>query len=222
MSALEAMRDRRSWSKVTDLAPTGPELEAFVAAAGRVADHKTLRPWRIIEIRGSDRDLLARALNKADGKKGYSSKPRRAPLVIAIVADVSSKKIPAWEQEATASGVAHMLSLVLDEAGFGVFWRTDDNTRSKALAKAHGLRKGEVLLGGSTSGASRRARARSVGRRWMPRSTSRACPGARSAGSSTTRAPDHARCDAARGVLRAASVSEAAPPLSGRTHRMAR
>ena len=147
MSALEAMRDRRSWSKVTGLAPTGPELEAFVAAAGRVADHKTLRPWRIIEIRGSDRDLLARALNKADGKKGYSSKPRRAPLIIALVADVSSKKIPAWEQEATASGVAHMLSLVLDEAGFGVFWRTDDNTRSKALAKAHGLRKGEVLLG---------------------------------------------------------------------------
>ena len=54
MSALEAMRDRRSWSKVTDVAPTGPELEAFVAAAGRVADHKTLRPWRIIEIRALD------------------------------------------------------------------------------------------------------------------------------------------------------------------------
>jgi len=147
MSALEAMRDRRSWSKVTDLAPTGPELEAFVAAAGRVADHKSLRPWRLIEIRGADRDVLARALNKADGKKGYSSKPRRAPLIIAVVADLSSKKIPAWEQEAVASGVAHMLSLALDEAGFGVFWRTDDNTRGKVLAKAHGLAKGEVLLG---------------------------------------------------------------------------
>ncbi len=147
MSALEAMRDRRSWSKVTDLAPTSVELEAFVAAAGRVADHKSLRPWRIIEIRGSDRDILARALNKADGKKGHSSKPRRAPLILAVVADVSSKKIPAWEQEAVASGVAHMLSLALDEAGFGVFWRTDDKTRSKSLAKAHGLKKGEVLLG---------------------------------------------------------------------------
>ncbi|GEB45097.1 nitroreductase [Microbacterium sp. AG157] len=147
MSALEAMRDRRSWSKVTDLAPTGPELEAFVAAAGRVADHKSLKPWRLIEIRGADRDVLARALNKADGKKGLSSKPRRAPLIIAVVANLRSKKIPAWEQEAVASGVAHMLSLVLDEAGFGVFWRTDDNTRSKVLAKAHGLEKGEVLLG---------------------------------------------------------------------------
>jgi len=147
VSALEAMRDRRSWSKVTDEAPTGPELEAFVAAAGRVADHKSLRPWRLIEIRGDDRDTLARALNKADGKKGLSSKPRRAPLIIAVVANLRSKKIPAWEQEAVASGVAHMLSLALDEAGFGVFWRTDDRTRSRALAKAHGLQKGEVLLG---------------------------------------------------------------------------
>ncbi len=47
----------------------------------------------------------------------------------AIVAPrLISKKIPAWEQEAVASGVAHMLSLVLDEAGravnarFGPYW----------------------------------------------------------------------------------------------------
>lgn len=147
MSALEAMRERRSWSKVTDEAPTGPELEVFVAAAGRVADHKSLRPWRLIEIRGSDRDVLARALNKADGKKGRSSKPRRAPLIIAVVARYRSTKVPRWEQEVVASGVAHMLSLALDEAGFGVFWRTDDHTRSKVVAKAHGLDKNEELLG---------------------------------------------------------------------------
>ena len=48
-----------------------------------MADHKSLKPWRLIEIRGADRDILARALNKADGKKGHSSKPRRAPLIIA-------------------------------------------------------------------------------------------------------------------------------------------
>ena len=29
-----------------------------------------------------------------------------------------------WEQEAVASGVAHVLSLLLDEAGWGVIWRT--------------------------------------------------------------------------------------------------
>ena len=56
-------------------------------------------------------------------------------------------KVPAWEQEATAAGVAHMLSLALDEAGWGVFWRTGDYTRSKAVAKMHKLEKNERLLG---------------------------------------------------------------------------
>jgi nitroreductase len=148
-SALEAMRARRSWSRVTDTAPTTAELERFVAAAGRVADHSSLRPWRLIELRGADRERLGRAINKAEGEKGASSKPLRAPLLIAVVATYRDKgdKVPRWEQEAVASGVAHALSLVLDEAGWGVIWRTGRYTRSKAVAKAHGLRKNEELLG---------------------------------------------------------------------------
>jgi nitroreductase len=146
-SALSAMRERRSFSRVTDEAPDRAELEEFVAAAGRVADHSALRPWRLIEIRGDDRAALGRAINKAEGHRGVSSKPMRAPLLIAVVAIHRKSKVPAWEQEAVASGVAHVLSLLLDEAGWGVFWRTGSYTRSKAVAKAHGLKKNEALLG---------------------------------------------------------------------------
>lgn len=146
-TVLEAMRDRRSLSKVTEDAPDADELREFVAAAGRVADHSSLAPWRIIEIRGTARERLGRALNKADGRKGVSSKALRAPLVLAVVASYRKSKVPRWEQEAVASGVAHMLSLALDDAGWGVFWRTGDRTRSKAVAKAHGLTKNEELLG---------------------------------------------------------------------------
>lgn len=148
MSALDAVRARRSWSKVTDEAPSRDELLELVSAAGRVADHSGLQPWRLIELRGDDRDVLGRAINKAEGDKGISSKPRRAPLLIAVVASYrKSDKVPRWEQEAVASGVAHMLSLLLDEAGYGVLWRTGGYTRSKAVAKAHGLKKNEELLG---------------------------------------------------------------------------
>jgi nitroreductase len=146
--ALEAVRARRSWSKVTDAAPTRAELMPLVSAAGRVADHSSLRPWRLIELRGSDRERLGRAINKANGDKGSSSKPLRAPLLIAVVASYrKSDKVPHWEQEAVASGVAHVLSLLLDEAGWGVIWRTGHYTRSKAVAKLHGLGKHEELLG---------------------------------------------------------------------------
>lgn len=146
--ALEAARARRSWSKVTDVAPTRTQLLPLVSAAARVADHSSLRPWRLIELRGADRERLGRAINKSQGEKGSSTKPLRAPLLIAVVASYRrSDKVPRWEQEAVASGVAHMLSLLLDEAGWGVIWRTGHYTRSKTVAKLHGLGKDEELLG---------------------------------------------------------------------------
>lgn len=148
MSALDAVRTRHSWSKVTDLGPSRDELLPLVAAAGRVADHSSLRPWRLIELRGDDRATLGKAIAKAQGDKDPSSKPLRAPVLIAVVASFrKSDKVPRWEQEAVASGVAHTLSLLLDEAGWGVLWRTGEYTRSKAVAKAHGLKKDEELLG---------------------------------------------------------------------------
>ena len=43
-----AMRRRRSHSKVTDAAPTARQLLPLIEAAASVADHASLRPWRII------------------------------------------------------------------------------------------------------------------------------------------------------------------------------
>jgi nitroreductase len=140
---------RRSYSKVTDNAPSTEELLTLIAGAGRVADHGSLQPWRLIELRGSARDRLGKALASAAGNKnGFSSKPLRAPLLIAIV--VRYKKgtsIPRWEQQAVASGVAHTLSLLLYDAGWGVIWRTGKYTRAKSVAKMHNLSKNEELLG---------------------------------------------------------------------------
>lgn len=148
MSALDAVRARQSWSKVDERAPSREELLSLVAAAGRVADHSSLCPWRLIELRGTDRVALGAAIAKAQGDSSPSSKPLRAPLLIAVVASYrKSDKVPQWEQEAVASGIAHTLSLLLDEAGWGVIWRTGRYTRAKAVAKAHGLGKNEKLLG---------------------------------------------------------------------------
>ena len=149
MSAREAMLARRSRSRVVGHdAPDRDELLELLSAAATVADHGRLIPWRVIEIRGDARLDLGRALAKADGKSGVSDKPLRAPLLLAVVASRGrTSKAPVWEQDATAAGVAHALSLLLDEAGWGVFWRTGDATRSKPVRKAHGLGPHEELLG---------------------------------------------------------------------------
>lgn len=150
---VERVAARRSHSRVTPAAPTHEELLPLVAAAGRVADHSALHPWRLIELRGDARLRLGRAFvkdAKATGEEAekLAAKPLRSSLLLAIVAvRTKSEKVPGWEQDAVAAGVAHLLSLLLDDAGWGVMWRTGHHTRSKAVRRMHGLAGNERLLG---------------------------------------------------------------------------
>ena len=156
MSALDAVRRRQSHSKVTAEAPTHAELLPFVEAASTVADHGGLRPWRLIELRDDARHRLGAAfveaavaggLSHSDAQK-LAQKPLRASLLVAVVAvHQPSFKVHEWEQEAVASGVAHTLSLLLNEAGWGVFWRSGGHTRADAVARMHGLAPNEKLMG---------------------------------------------------------------------------
>ncbi|EYT55844.1 nitroreductase [Leucobacter sp. UCD-THU] len=148
-AALDAVRNRRSYSKVTDDAPSQAELEELVSAMSSIADHSGLRPWRIIALRGDARKKLGKALAKAEGgdREKYVAKAQRAPLLLAVVVSPRKDKIPLWEQEAVASGVAHTLGLLLHEAGWGTMWRTGSLTRAKAVRKALGVEKPEYLLG---------------------------------------------------------------------------
>ncbi|MDP9028392.1 MAG: nitroreductase family protein [Actinomycetota bacterium] len=149
----EALRHRRSYPSVGSTAPTTRELLPLIEAAGSVADHGSLHPWRVIALRGSARDTVGAAMADAAGLEGSSAeklaaKLRRAPLVLAVVVSPKpSLKVPDWEQEAVASGVAHALSLVLDEAGWGVMWRTGLQTRAQLVHAAHRLAPNERLLG---------------------------------------------------------------------------
>lgn len=151
--AAKAILRRRSHSAVGDGAPSDKELRRHLEVAGSVADHAALRPWRVIAIRGEARERLGRAFAEASGLEGTAAeklarKPLRAPLLLAVVVSPKpSVKVPYWEQEAVASGVAHTLSLLLDEAGWGVMWRTGLHTRSDAVHAMHGLAEGERLLG---------------------------------------------------------------------------
>jgi nitroreductase len=155
VSAAQAVRRRQSRSSVTADAPTHAQLLPLVAAASGVADHSALRPWRLIELRGAARERLGEAFVAASGldphgkdARKLAAKPLRASLLIAIVsAPKPSFKVPEWEQDATAAGVAHVLSLLLDEAGWGVMWRTGGHVHAHQVAAMHDLAEHEKLLG---------------------------------------------------------------------------
>lgn len=153
MTALDAVLRRHSHAAVTDDAPTHEQLLPLVAAAVTVADHGDLKPFRLVELRGEARERLGAAFVEASGLDGaeaarLAAKPLRAPLLVAIVVRLhESFKVEPWEQEASAAGVAHTLSLLLDEAGWGVMWRTGGLVRHEAVARAHELAENEHLLG---------------------------------------------------------------------------
>ena len=150
---LDMVGRRRSHSKVTDQAPSHPELLPLVAVAARVADHGALRPWRLIELRGDARRRVGEAMVEAAGVTGadavrLAAKPLRAELLIAIVASRrDSDTVAVWEQDAVTAGVAHMLSLLLAAQGWGVMWRSGPLARTQPVNDAHGLAVSEELLG---------------------------------------------------------------------------
>jgi nitroreductase len=153
VSIRDAVLRRRSYPRVTADAPTTDELLPLIAAAATGPDHASLRPWRLIELRGDARRRLGEAFVEESGLTGsdaerLAAKPMRASLLLAVVAvHKESFKVHTWEQDAAAAGVAHLLALLLDDVGWGVMWRTGGHTRSAAVRRLHHLADNEELLG---------------------------------------------------------------------------
>ncbi|MGC2940371.1 nitroreductase family protein [Brevibacterium sp. FAM 24638] len=149
---LHALSTRRSISKVDPETPNDSDLLEIIRSISAVADHKALRPWRFLIIRGDDRHRLGAALDEAAGvvrKPGETNtKPLRAELLLALVASpVKHDKVPEWEQHATASGAGHLLELALWQAGWGVMWRSGTLTNSEPVRRLHRLDDHELLMG---------------------------------------------------------------------------
>lgn len=162
-TVVEAIAQRRSFLSFTDDAPSDAEVAELVQACTSVADHKALRPWRVITLRGAARERFGAAIvrnvhggaveevadpeQRADAEK-LSRKPLRAPLLIALVRrHVPHPSVPDWEQVASAAGLGHFLSLALYSRGWGVVWRTGPFTEMAEVQEFHGLAGNEKLLG---------------------------------------------------------------------------
>lgn len=149
---LHALSTRRSISKVDPETPNDSDLLEIIRSISSVADHKSLRPWRFLIIRGHDRHRLGDALDEAAGvvrKPGETNtKPLRAELLLALVSSpVDHDKVPEWEQHATAAGAGHLLELALWQAGWGVMWRSGTLTNTESVRRLHRLDDHELLMG---------------------------------------------------------------------------
>jgi nitroreductase len=155
MELTEAIRNRRSTAPVTDAAPTDAQLGEYLALAAHSPDHAGLRPWRLVTLRGADRERLGAALAAGFGDQPgtpeaarTAGKPLRAPLLLAIIGTpVRHPKVAGWEQIAATAALITTLELVLFDAGWTAMWRTGPAIELVEVQALHAIGDDEQLLG---------------------------------------------------------------------------
>jgi nitroreductase len=155
MELTDAVRNRRSTAAITNEAPDDEQLAEYLSLAAHSPDHAGLRPWRLIALRGTDRERLGAALVDGFGDQPgtpeavkTASKPLRAPLLLTVVATPSEHpKVPEWEQIAATVALITTLELVLFDAGWTAMWRTGPATALPEVRQVLDLAKNEKLMG---------------------------------------------------------------------------
>lgn len=162
MDALDAIRGRRSISRLAPPAPTDDDLRTILEAAVCAPDHGCLRPWRFVVLAGTAKDgfgpVLAEATVAEYRDRGLEPDPRkvdkdrtkmdRAPLVVAVAcAYQPSEKIPPADQFAAVAAAVENACLAATALGYGSMWRTGPNADNVHVKRALGLDDDDAVVG---------------------------------------------------------------------------
>lgn len=158
---LAVIAERRSVkpANLGDPAPDDAALAELLQASMSAPDHGAIRPWRFRIIRGESRhalsDLFENALRLRDpdadehARATLRSKPLRAPLIVAVGAEVMENhpKVPREEQIVAAACATQNLLLAAHIKGWGAIlltgWMAHDITVKKGL----GFKQSDALIG---------------------------------------------------------------------------
>lgn len=161
LEVIEAIKTRRSIGKVKD-DQVPKELIKEIIQAGTWAPNRYLtEPWRFFVISGDGRKKLSQVMeeialqsvkdpNSEEGKKKLEkerNKPFRAPVIIAVAAEVTEneKVIRLEELGAVYAAVENML-LAAHGMGLAAYWKTGKACYSPRMKEFFGLKhKDEVL-----------------------------------------------------------------------------
>lgn len=177
---------RRSAGKraLSSPGPQGEELDALLAAATRVPDHRRLAPWRFIVFEGEARKTFSAAAVDIQKREDPNASEQmladtasyltRAPIVIAVISSPDkAHKTPVWEQELSAGALCHNLLLGANASGWAGCWLSEWIAFSDGINTLLGLTKDErvagyIYLGTATEDPQERMRPDTAGKitRW--------------------------------------------------------
>jgi nitroreductase len=150
----EFLLNRASEPKLEAPVPDDQTLSRAFACAARTPDHALLRPWRYLVIQDEGLKALGELFastcpNNSDDRQ--IAKLRRAPLrapmvIVGIASPRPHPKVPEVEQVLSAGVGVSFLGLALQEAGYGVMWRTGSPAYHPAVHRGLGLAEGESVV----------------------------------------------------------------------------
>ncbi|ADP72831.1 nitroreductase [Rhodomicrobium vannielii ATCC 17100] len=157
MEAYETLVTRVTPSILEEPAPDHEIERKIVAAALRAPDHKRLKPWRFISIRGDARAKLGEIFAAAYKNKAPNAspeviarenkKPLRAPLILVVLAKiVEDANVPAIDQKFSAAAAAQNIILASEALGFGAVWKTGDAATDPLIREALGVKTNEEIV----------------------------------------------------------------------------
>ncbi|HET8731216.1 MAG TPA: nitroreductase [Moraxellaceae bacterium] len=158
MQTLDAILSRISQGKLADPAPDNAALERAFACALRAPDHRVLRPWRYLVLRGEALQQLGdvfvdatRANNPALDPvevERLRKMPLRAPLiVVAVTVHKQDPKVPEEELYLSTGAAVQNFMLALHDQGFATMWRTGPLAKAPLVRAALGLSGQESISG---------------------------------------------------------------------------
>lgn len=161
MDIIEGIKTRRSIPKVKDKEVPQELIEKILEAGTWAPNHYLTQPWRFFVLTKAGREPLSRVLvdiaeentshlDKEEARKileKAKNKPYRAPVIIAVAAEVSEKDkvIRLEELGATYAAIENIL-LAAHGLGIGAYWRTGKACYHPKMKKLFGLKDKDELL----------------------------------------------------------------------------
>lgn len=158
METLDAILTRVSQGKLVEPAPDAAALEQAFACALRAPDHRVLRPWRYLVVRGDALRQLgevfvdaSRAANPGIDPvevERLRKMPLRAPLiVVAVTVHKPDPKVPDEELLLSTGAAVQNFMLALHDQGFATMWRSGPLAKAPLVRAALGLNGQESISG---------------------------------------------------------------------------
>lgn len=161
IGVLDAIRTRRSTGKVRQDPLPREVIADLLEAASWAPNHHVTEPWRFVVIAGAARDALGEAMARAKVARldpataditaefeRAKNKALRAPVIIAVVAQIpdSSTAVEIEEISAAAAATQNLL-LAAHAHGLAAIWRTGDPAFDPGVKSFLGVKPTDHIIG---------------------------------------------------------------------------